>query len=194
MYANGRTKRGEPYVRHFRWQLNCPAWKSLSMTARCLEMELKALYNGINNGDLFLSVREAAKRLGVANNTAGKAFKELEERGFIRPKQRGSFDWKLRHATAWVLTEFEYANQPASKDFMKWHLEEKTRTQKITPSVLKFDTAAQNLTPCTPLAVSNFKTETPQNDDMPDSKIETQVSYHAGVANDVAQINLFPTT
>lgn len=70
------------------------------MKVRCLEMELKALYNGINNGDLFLSVCEAAKRLGVANNTAEKAFKELEEHGFIRPKQHGSFDWKLRHATA----------------------------------------------------------------------------------------------
>jgi hypothetical protein len=191
MLANGRSRGIEPYVRHFRWQLNCPAWKSLSMTARCLEMELKALYNGSNNGDLFLSIREAAKRLGVANNTAGKAFKELEEHGFIRPKQRGNFNWKARHATAWVLTEFEYANQPASKDFMRWRPEEKTRPQNLTLSVSKFDTAEQNLTPRASSSVSKFKTEGAPITPSTASKIDTQISYHAGVVEDAAQVSLF---
>lgn len=90
------------------------------MTARCLEMELKALHNGSNNGNFFLSVREAAKRLGIAPNTAARAFNELEEKGFIKPKQKGAFAWKVRHATSWILTEFEYNGQLATKDFMRW--------------------------------------------------------------------------
>ena len=116
MHANGRSKGGDPYIRHFRWQLSCPAWKALSMTARCLEMELKAIYNGSNNGELFLSVREAANRLGIAHNTASKAFKELEEKGFIIAKQKGHFKQKVRHASSWILTEFECNGQLATKD------------------------------------------------------------------------------
>ena len=101
------------------------------MTARCLEMELKALYNGINNGELYLSVREAADRLNIADNTANKAFKELEEKGFIKPKQKGSFNWKKRHATLWILTEFEFNEQLATKDFMRWQPQEKNTVSKI---------------------------------------------------------------
>jgi len=136
--ANGRNRANEPYIRHFRWQLNCPAWQSLSMTARCLEMELKALYNGANNGDLFLSVREAADRLGIADNTASKAFRELEAKGFITPKQKGSFSWKKRHATLWILTEFECNGKLATKDFMRWQPQEKNTVLKIEADSIKF--------------------------------------------------------
>ncbi len=108
------------------------------MTARCLEMELKALYNGANNGDLFLSVREAADRLNIADNTASKAFKELEAKGFITPKQKGSFSWKKRHATSWILTEFEFNGKLATKDFMRWQVQEKNSVAKIEADSIKF--------------------------------------------------------
>ena len=120
MHPNGRSKGESKHTKNFAWQINSDAWKALSCTAKCLEMELKMLYNGINNGDLFLSVREAAKRLDVASNTASKAFKELEEKGFIKVKQKGHFGYKIRHATSWILTEFEYNGQTATKDFMRW--------------------------------------------------------------------------
>lgn len=116
----GRSSHSLPYTRHFIWQLSSPAWKSLSMTSRCLEMELKSLYNGQNNGDLYLSIREAALRLKIAPGTASKAFNELQEKGFIKPKQKGSFDWKKRHATTWILCEFEYNGALATKEFMRW--------------------------------------------------------------------------
>jgi DNA-binding transcriptional MocR family regulator len=134
-YANGRSKTAGAHIRHYPWQMDCPAWRALSPTARCLEMELKALYNSHNNGDLFLSVREAAYRLGVVPNTAMKAFRELEEKGFIYHNQKGGFDWKVKHATSWVLTEFEFRGKPATKDFMRWHLTVKTRTQNMIPTV-----------------------------------------------------------
>jgi hypothetical protein len=159
MHANGRGKGGDPYIRHFRWQLSCPAWKALSMTARCLEMELKALYNGSNNGELFLSVREAANRLGIANNTASNAFNELEDAGFIIAKHKGHFKQKVRHASSWILTEFEYNGQLATKDFMKWQPKNKNRPQNLIPTVLKIDTDVQNLIPRKPFTVSKIDTD-----------------------------------
>jgi hypothetical protein len=100
--------------------LNSLAYRSLSLGARALLVELYALYNGQNNGDLYLSAREAGKRLGVGKTKAAACLHELEAKGFIRPRQRGAFQWKMRHATCWVLTEFAFAGQIPTKDFMRW--------------------------------------------------------------------------
>lgn len=144
MHPNGRSKDDAKHIRHYKWQLTCEAWKSLSMTARCMEMELKALYNGDNNGELFLSIREAARRLGVAANTASKAFDELVEKGFIRPYEKGSFNYKKRHATSWILTEYEYRGQLPTKDFMRWQVR-KNQPQNLLPMASKFKASAQNM-------------------------------------------------
>jgi DNA-binding transcriptional MocR family regulator len=94
---------------------------------RCLLHELKRLYSGTNNGHLFLGVRRAAALLGVNKDTAARAFKFLENRGFVRANQEGSFQWKTDAgktagglATTWILTEFEFGNQLATKNFMAW--------------------------------------------------------------------------
>lgn len=108
------------HVRLYWWLLRSEAYLSLSPRARCLLVELYAAYNGSNNGDVFLSVRDAAERLNVGKTTIAPCFHELEGRGFIRAYQRGNFAWKLGHATTWVLTEYELAGQPPTKDFMSW--------------------------------------------------------------------------
>jgi hypothetical protein len=51
----------ERHVRLYRWLLESPAYRGLSSCARCLLVELKALYNGTNS-ELFLSVRDTAAR------------------------------------------------------------------------------------------------------------------------------------
>lgn len=122
---NGRSGGESRHVRLYHWLLTSPAWKSLGAVSRALYVELSGLYAGTNNGDLFLSVRDAGKRLNIDKNTAGRAFKELEDRGFIRPRQKGSFDWKARHATSWVLTEHPVGDALATKEFMKWRPENK---------------------------------------------------------------------
>jgi hypothetical protein len=40
-----------------------PAYRSLSVGARALLFEIRALYHGVNNGELFLSVRRACELL-----------------------------------------------------------------------------------------------------------------------------------
>lgn len=117
--ATGRNK----YDRHVRlhhWLLESPAWRSLNPCARAALIEFYSLYNGSNNGDIFLSVRHLAERLGINPRTASKALADLTERGFIRVRQKGSFNQKVKSATIWILTEFSYADQLPGKDFMRW--------------------------------------------------------------------------
>lgn len=123
--AKGRSEGTSRHVRLHLWLLNSVAYFSLSVGARALLVEYYALYYGRNNGELFLSVREAARRLGCSNNYAAKCIAELCDRGFIRPHRLGGFNMKSAArrgaATCWVLTEFPLGNALAgTKDFMRW--------------------------------------------------------------------------
>lgn len=73
--------------------LDTDAWRSLSSAAQALFpwliMEFKgAKYN--NNGRICLSVRQAAERMGVARDTAARAFQDLQAKGFIVVKRGAS--------------------------------------------------------------------------------------------------------
>ena len=116
----GRSRKKERFVKLDFWLLKMPAWRALGPVARAVYIELAQRYNGSNNGEISMSVREVARFVHVAKDTASKAFYELEEKGFIRRHVCGSFNWKLRHATTWVLTEFPIGEIPGTKDFARW--------------------------------------------------------------------------
>lgn len=62
------------------------AWRALSSTAQALYPWLRLEWKGPkanNNGKIVLSVRQAAKALGVSRNTAARAFHDLQAKGFI---------------------------------------------------------------------------------------------------------------
>jgi hypothetical protein len=118
--ASGRSIGTGRHVRLHHWMMVTPAWRTLTCPARALLVELYALFNGTNNGALFLSVRDAAERLAVSKSTAARSFDQLCERGFIRPHVRGAFSRKVRHATQWVLTEYEHCGQMPGKEFARW--------------------------------------------------------------------------
>ena len=121
---------GSVVLRHVRihhWLMRSAAWQSLSCEARAVLVELYAFFDGSNNGRLFLSIREAASRVSVGKSTAAAALAQLVDRGFIRPNVKGAFTLKQRHATSWVLTEFEHGGQLATKDFMRWQPEPKNQ-------------------------------------------------------------------
>lgn len=88
--------------------LNSPAYRALSTAARSLLVELTMLDNGENNGSLYLSIRDAAGRLGMADLTAVRsAFDELQELGFIEMTEDASFHVKAAEksrARCWRLT------------------------------------------------------------------------------------------
>lgn len=117
----GRSQGVARFLKLEHWMLKTPAWRALSPAPRALYVELAQRYNGSNNGEISMSVREAADLVHIAKDTATKAFNDLEEKGFVRRNQCGSFNWKLRHATTWILTEFPVGETPATKEFARWH-------------------------------------------------------------------------
>lgn|GEM_PF-1241264 len=88
--------------------LRSNAYRSLSPNARSLLVELVMLYNGENNGSLYLSVRDAAHRMGIADLTAAsRAFDDLIALGFIEMTQDAHFRVKASEASrarCWRLT------------------------------------------------------------------------------------------
>jgi len=86
----GRDKRNERISEHFtqmiRSTMEEPAWRALSSTAQALYPWLKLEWRGSkanNNGKIRLSVRQAAQCLGCGNDTAARAFHDLQAKGFI---------------------------------------------------------------------------------------------------------------
>lgn len=138
----GRSKKGERFVKLEHYFLNSGAWRSLKPACRALYIELAQRYNGANNGEISMSAREAARLVHVSKDTAGKLFNELEEKGFIKCRQKGSFNWKISHASTWILTHYPFNDGLPTKDYMSWKSENlktgpksgtncpKSRTQK----------------------------------------------------------------
>jgi hypothetical protein len=132
--ASRTRARDAKHVRLYLYMLKTDAWLSLSCRARCLLIELQALYNGTNNGQLFMSVRDAAKALRCNKDQAMAAFAELEDRGFIRATRRGTPTRRdeNRLATCWRLTEFDddVSGRQPTKEYMTWKAAAKPTVSK----------------------------------------------------------------
>lgn len=117
-----RSGKYHPHVRLHHWMLKSPAYRSLSIAARAVLVELMMRYNGSNNGRIALGVRDAGEACGISKNTAARALQELKEKGFIIIVTPSNFDRKNQLATEYALTEFrnDVSNEIATKDFMRW--------------------------------------------------------------------------
>jgi hypothetical protein len=140
-----RAKGGLPFVPLHHWFRKTDAWRSLGPYAKLLYIEMKARYDGSNNGFISYSYRQAEEDLGCSNKPVPGAFAELQKRGFIVAVQKGLFSWKVRfgeggRATTWRLTELpqdypERSLKP-THDFKNWvapQHENKTRHAKSEP-------------------------------------------------------------
>ncbi len=111
------------------------AYRALSPNDRSLLVELLMLYNGENNGSLFLSVRDAAHRMGIADlSAASRSFDTLQVLGFIQLTQEAYFRVKASNrsrARCWRLTWLAGPGRKApSWDFIKREPEPKTKARK----------------------------------------------------------------
>ncbi|WP_353162808.1 hypothetical protein [Salinisphaera shabanensis] len=124
-----KKARHEAHVRLYRHEHESPAYQSLSVEARALLVEFRALYNGGENR-IHMSAREMKRRLnGIHQRRAARARDELLERGFIRLLAQGTFTRKARHATEYALTNEPLNNNGlAPKDFMRWRPQQNTAT------------------------------------------------------------------
>lgn len=88
----GRNQPSTRFARLDHAMLTSRAYRALSPQSRSLLIEIIMLYNGKNNGSLYLSVRDAADRMGVSDlSAASKAFDQLIEMGFIEMTKDAHF-------------------------------------------------------------------------------------------------------
>lgn len=82
--------------------LKSDAWRHLSGAAVKVFLELHTRFNGSNNGKLRLSYAEAAEALGMGKATVQRAFRDLQDKGFLVLVREGN--WYNRQAHEWRLT------------------------------------------------------------------------------------------
>lgn len=161
-------KRGGPggkFVALPEWLQASAAWATLPPGPRALYVELKRRFTGSNNGQIFLSHRDAAAALAVHRNTVGPWFRELETRGFIRltvgPHLGPS---GIGQASVWELEELGTSDgMLATKSFMRWQPEKQNpRTKSVPPRHKKQDGAGKTK-PREGATVLNFVTPSAEN-------------------------------
>ena len=112
-----------PFIAVLKQTWQCPAWRAMSPSARLLYIALKGRYSFTlrNNGRIYLSVRQAAKEIGLSKNTVAQAFRELQHYGFIVMTSGGCLGVDGRgKAPHWRLTEVGYMHDPPTHDFNRW--------------------------------------------------------------------------
>lgn len=117
-----RRKKYDAHVRLYAYEMQAPAYTTLTTDARALLVEFRALFKGEENR-VFLSVREMQKRLGIGQRRATSARNELLERGWIKLQEPGGFTRKVRHAAVYSLTnepESDAMGAPTTKEYMRW--------------------------------------------------------------------------
>lgn len=126
--AKGRNSGEGQYLTLSYNMARSEAFRSLSGTAIKVWIEIRSSYNGNNNGKLFLSLTDAAKRLGISKSTASRAFKELEEKGFLKLTRKGFFTG--RQASEYISTDLPFNGQLKTNDWKQWRKPpKKNRTQ-----------------------------------------------------------------
>ncbi|MBU2955074.1 hypothetical protein [Marinobacter sp. F3R08] len=113
-----RVKRKPPYFEVYGEWFDSPAYRDLSLPARCLLLEFQHIYRPGRNGRLSISVQRAMERLGCAKQTAQDAFRELTEHGFIK-LNHGEL-WQERKAREWILTFEPINNKEPSDKWQEW--------------------------------------------------------------------------
>jgi DNA-binding transcriptional MocR family regulator len=129
MAIKGRHRRDAPqgrYVTLREYVLVTAAWQSLDCVARCLYVEIATRYRGpnSNNGKIPYSVREAATALRISKDTANRALRDLQDRGFLIATKDSGFNLKGRASREWILTEFSDDRSgkhvEPTKEFTRW--------------------------------------------------------------------------
>ena len=112
------NKLGRDFVGLGKPMLRSLAWRSLTGSAVRYYLELRSRYNGFNNGDLSVSLGEAKTLLNMGRHTVVRTQQELQEKGFIKLRQRGGYYQHL--ATTWSLTDCRTPRKQATNDWKNW--------------------------------------------------------------------------
>jgi hypothetical protein len=103
--------------------LDTPAWRAMDHIARLLWIALrrKLRNDGLNNGKIYLSCRNAAEAIGGNKDTIARRFAELEHYGFLRKTTEGFLGVDGRGiAPHYRFTDLAHGTHPATRDYEKW--------------------------------------------------------------------------
>jgi hypothetical protein len=117
-YRNRRGNAEEHYFALSYPMARSSAFRLLGGSALKVFIEVRTRFHGGNNGDLSLSMDEAARLLGIGKATAQRAFAELEEKGFLRMTRLGQ--WVGRQATTWRTTDKGCKGELPTNDWKAW--------------------------------------------------------------------------
>lgn len=117
--AQRASPKGERFIKLPHYMVACEAWLTLPPTAMKLLFEVWKRHNGVNNGEITYSVREA-EAIGLSLATAARNFTHLVERGFLKVRKDSSFDLKRKEARVWEITAEPCRQKSASKEFLRW--------------------------------------------------------------------------
>ena len=102
---HNKTGRGSNALSDFvaleRYALRSAAWRSLSCLARAALIQVQFRYTGSNNGSIQLSCAMLGEELRTSKDTAARALRELQNKGFLEQAKGASFNSKLRHCAEW---------------------------------------------------------------------------------------------
>jgi len=99
------------------------AWVAMSPEGRLLWIELRSRLrnDGLNNGKLFRSCRDAAKGLGLNKDTVARRYAENEHYGFLRKTSEGFLGSDGRGiAACYRFTDLAYGTHAGGRDYEKW--------------------------------------------------------------------------
>ena len=113
------------------------AWRSCKPNAIVVWLQLSRRFNGMNNGRIVYSCREATEDVRIGKNTAAKALIQLMEVGLIECVTESSFDCRKKLAREWALTHHPVDGRPASH---KWKDYKIKASPKLKPHSPKLDT------------------------------------------------------
>jgi hypothetical protein len=118
-----KRKINGPFVALPKAILETPAWRVMSPEGRLLWIDLRGWLrnDGLNNGKVLRSCRDAAKSIGLNKNTVARRFAELEHYGFLRKTAPGLLGSDGRGIAAkYRFTDLSHGTHPPTRDYEKW--------------------------------------------------------------------------
>jgi DNA-binding transcriptional MocR family regulator len=112
-----------PFVAVPKAILNAPAWRTMSPEGRLLWIDLRGWLrnDGLNNGKVLRSCRDAAESIGLSKNTVARRFAELRHYGFLRKTAPGFLGSDGRGIAAkYRFTDLAHGTNPPTRDYEKW--------------------------------------------------------------------------
>lgn len=98
--------------------VDSPAYQDLPHRAIALLTHLMRCENGHNNGKLVLSIRDASKRMKCSPTTAGEAFADLVEHGFITLRSPHVYTQQI--AREWEITFYGCGGKAPTDLWRQW--------------------------------------------------------------------------